>query len=85
MAMTSLNISIPEQLKAYVEAQVESGDYGTPSEYVRSLIRKDKESRLDDLKRHILAALQTEEIPISQEEWEKYPLEELLRMKMKKQ
>jgi antitoxin ParD1/3/4 len=33
--MTSLNISLPEALKTYVEGQVASGDWGTPSEYVR--------------------------------------------------
>ena len=44
--MTSLNISLPEALKNYVEGQVASGDWGTPSEYVRELIRRDKERRL---------------------------------------
>jgi len=38
--MTSLNISLPEALKDYVEGQVASGDWGTPSEYVRELIRR---------------------------------------------
>ena len=44
--MTSLNISLPEALKEYVEGQVATGDWGTPSEYVRELIRQDKERRL---------------------------------------
>jgi antitoxin ParD1/3/4 len=39
--MTSLNISLPEPLKQYVERQVASGDWETPSEYVRELIRQD--------------------------------------------
>jgi len=55
MAMTSLNISLPEALKAYVEGQVASGDWGTPSEYVRELIRQDKERRLASLERELLA------------------------------
>jgi antitoxin ParD1/3/4 len=38
--MTSLNISLPEQLKDFVEAQVANGGYGTASEYVRQLIRE---------------------------------------------
>ena len=37
--MTSLKISLPEALKEYVERQVATGDWGTPSEYVRELIR----------------------------------------------
>jgi putative addiction module CopG family antidote len=46
MAMTSLNVSLPKVLKNYVEGQVASGDRGTPSEYVRELIRQDNERRL---------------------------------------
>lgn len=56
MAMTSLNISLPEALKEYVEGQVASGDWGTPSEYVRELIRQDKERRLGDLEQELIAA-----------------------------
>jgi len=55
MPMTSLNISLPEALKAYVEGQVASGDWGTPSEYVRELIRQDKERRLAHLEQQLLA------------------------------
>jgi antitoxin ParD1/3/4 len=44
MAMTSMNVSLPEELKEYVEAQTKAG-YSTPSEYVRELIRKDHKRR----------------------------------------
>jgi len=56
MAMTSLNISLPEALKQYVEGQVATGDWGTPSEYVRELIRRDKERRLSNLEQELIAA-----------------------------
>ena len=56
MPMTSLNISLPEALKEYVEGQVASGDWGTPSEYVRELIRQDKARRLGDLETSLVAA-----------------------------
>jgi antitoxin ParD1/3/4 len=56
MAMTSLNISLPEALKNYVEGQVASGDWGTPSKYVRELIRHDKERRLGNLEQELVAA-----------------------------
>ena len=55
MAMTSLNVSLPETLKNYVEGQVASGDWGTPSEYVRELIRQDKERRLRNLEQELVA------------------------------
>jgi antitoxin ParD1/3/4 len=68
MAMTSLNISLPEVLKAYVEGQVASGDWSTPSEYVRELIRQDKERRLGNLEQELLAAAKGKkiEVPIAE-------------------
>lgn len=68
MAMSSINISLPEPLKAYVEAQIEAGDYGTPSEYVRELIREDKERRLSRLEEHLIEAMKGEPIEISEQE-----------------
>ena len=44
MGMTSMNVSLPEELKEYVETQSQSG-YSTPSEYVRELIRQDQKRR----------------------------------------
>lgn len=41
--MSTMNISLPESLKNFVDHQVQSHDYGTSSEYVRELIRKEKE------------------------------------------
>lgn len=40
--MTTMNISLPETLKAFVDEQVSGRGYGTSSEYVRELIRKDQ-------------------------------------------
>lgn len=42
--MASMNVSLPDQLKQYVEEQVRNG-YSTPSEYVRELIRTDQKQR----------------------------------------
>jgi antitoxin ParD1/3/4 len=41
--MSTMNISLPENLKAYVEQQVDMRGYGTSSEYVCELIRKDQD------------------------------------------
>ncbi len=38
-----MNISLPETLKAFVDEQVSQRGYGTSSEYVRELIRKDQD------------------------------------------
>jgi antitoxin ParD1/3/4 len=42
MAMTTLNISLPEKLRDFVESKIERDGYGTISEYVRELIRADE-------------------------------------------
>ena len=65
MAMTSLNISLPSALKEYVEGQVASGDWGTPSEYVRELIRQDKERRLGNLEQELVAAARGPKIELT--------------------
>lgn len=41
--MSTMNISLPESLKSFVDEQVERRGYGTSSEYVRELIRKDQD------------------------------------------
>nr|GLK21620.1 addiction module antitoxin [Microbacterium terregens] len=38
-----MNISLPDALKAFVDEQVTDRGYGTSSEYVRELIRKDQD------------------------------------------
>ena len=41
--MTTMNISLPDALKSFVDEQVTQRGYGTCSEYVRELIRKDQD------------------------------------------
>jgi antitoxin ParD1/3/4 len=41
--MSTMNISLPDKLKAFVDEQVQQRGYGTSSEYVRELIRKDQD------------------------------------------
>ena len=38
-AMSTMNISLPDTLKSFVDEQVGQRGYGTSSEYVRELIR----------------------------------------------
>lgn len=48
--MTTMNISLPDALKAYVDEQVARRQYSSTSEYVRELIRRDLDrSRLRDV------------------------------------
>lgn len=41
--MNTMNISLPDTLKSFVDEQVIRRGYGTSSEYVRELIRKDQD------------------------------------------
>lgn len=41
--MATMNVSLPEPMKAWVEAQVETGHYSNASDYIRALIRRDQE------------------------------------------
>ncbi len=42
---TSMNVSLPKTLRSFVDERVSSSSYTSASEYVRELIRKDRESR----------------------------------------
>src|SRR5436305_15258533 len=48
MANTSMNVSLPEALKDYVQERVAEGTYSNPSDYVRALIREDMRRRADE-------------------------------------
>ncbi|MGO1594931.1 MAG: type II toxin-antitoxin system ParD family antitoxin [Ancrocorticia sp.] len=39
--MSTMNISLPESMKQYVEQRTVDGEYSTASEYIRELIRSD--------------------------------------------
>lgn len=41
--MTTMNVSLPDELRAYIDEQVGGGTYGSTSEYVRDLIRRDRD------------------------------------------
>ena len=80
--MTSLNISLPEPLKAYIESKVEAGDYGTPSEYVRDLIRRDKQTGVVRLEAELLAAIRSGDIDLSGEDLSGRSVVSVLRDKL---
>jgi antitoxin ParD1/3/4 len=41
--MSTMNVSLPDELKAFVDAQTERGGYGSTSEFVRDLIRREQD------------------------------------------
>ena len=43
--MATMNVSLPDLLKDWVEAQLQTGRYANASDYVRDLIRRDQEAK----------------------------------------
>jgi antitoxin ParD1/3/4 len=77
-----LNISLPDPLKAYIEDRVATGDFGTPSEFIRNLIRQDKELHRTRIESELLEALQSRELAIAPEELKGRSLVSVLREKL---
>jgi antitoxin ParD1/3/4 len=46
--MATMNVSLPEPMRYWVEAQAKTGRYSSASDYVRDLIRRDQE-RVDKI------------------------------------
>jgi antitoxin ParD1/3/4 len=83
--MASMNISLPEELKDYVEARTHSG-YSTPSEYVRELIREDRKRRAKErLDALLLEGLNSgDPIPANAEFWIELKREALAKLAVRK-
>ncbi|MCB1559729.1 MAG: type II toxin-antitoxin system ParD family antitoxin [Xanthomonadales bacterium] len=41
--MSTMNISLPDELKAYVDTRIKAEGFGSNSEYMRELIRRDRD------------------------------------------
>jgi antitoxin ParD1/3/4 len=43
--MATMTISLPDPMKEWIEAQIRHGEYASTSDYVRDLVRRDRERR----------------------------------------
>jgi antitoxin ParD1/3/4 len=58
MAMQTMTISLPNDLREYVDSRTQSGGFGNTSEYVRDLIRRERDRRAQDaLEEQLIANL----------------------------
>lgn len=70
--MSTMNISLPEELRSFVDSQVSDGDYTSSSEYMRELLRKEKNRvRLRELLLEGMAS------PLSDQTWDEEYFEKL--------
>jgi len=53
--MATMNISLPDELKQFVDEQVSEGAYGSSSEYLRELIRQSQREKAAAFLRQLIA------------------------------
>jgi antitoxin ParD1/3/4 len=84
--MTSMNISLPETLRTFVEEQVQTGGYGTTSEYLRELIREaQKQKAQEHLETLLLEGLQSPVSEMTAQDWKDIRREVRERLAKRKQ
>ena len=83
--MQTMNISLPDPLKEFVDDQIAEGRYSSVSEYIRELIRHDEkrkaEQRLETL---LLEGLESEESELTRQDFDDIRKEALAQLKRRK-
>ena len=68
--MQSMNISLPEPLKHFVDGKISTGRYSSASEYVRELIRADeKREARETLEAKLLEGMGSAESEMTPADW----------------
>lgn len=79
--MQTMNISLPEQLKQFVDGQIAKGRYSSVSEYVRELIRADEKLKAEEqLEALLLDGLNSEETVLTAADWKAIRTEALAKV-----
>lgn len=82
--MQSMNISLPDPLKKFVDGQIAQGRYSSASEYIRELIRADEKRKNEEqLETKLLEGLKSPEAELSEEDWHAIRREALARIQAK--
>jgi antitoxin ParD1/3/4 len=83
--MQSMNISLPEPLKDFVDGQIASGRYSSASEYVRELIRDDEKRKAEErLEALLLEGLESAETELTRQDLSDIRKEALAQIKARK-
>ncbi len=79
--MESMNISLPEPLKQFVDGQIAQGRYSSASEYVRELIRADEKRKAEqELEAKLLEGIKSAETELTAADWRAIRQEALARV-----
>jgi antitoxin ParD1/3/4 len=84
-SMESMNISLPDPLKQFVDGQISTGRYSSASEYVRELIRNDEKRKAEEqLEAKLLEGLSGAETALTQADWTAIRKEALAKVEARK-
>ena len=83
--MKSMNISLPDPLKQFVDGQIAQGRYSSASEYVRELIRADEKRKAEEqLEAKLLGGLNSAESELTPADWSALRKAALSRLEARK-
>ena len=83
--MQSMNISLPDPLKAFVDGQIAQGRYSSVSEYMRELIRADEKRKAEEqLEAKLLEGLSGAESELTAADWSAIRREALAKVEVRK-
>lgn len=84
--MQSMNISLPDPLKQFVDRQISTGLNSSASEYVRELIRADEKRKAEEqLEAKLLEGLSGAETALTAADWTAIRQEALAKVEARKQ
>lgn len=83
--MQSMNISLPDPLKQFVDGQIAQGRYSSVSEYVRELIRADEKRKAEEhLEARLIEGLNSPESELTPADWRAIRTEALAKLEARK-
>lgn len=83
--MQTMNISLPDPLKEFVDGQVASGRYSSVSEYMRELIREDEKRKAqDELESLLLDGLRGEQAAFTADDLQEIRKEAIAKLKSRR-
>ncbi len=83
--MQSMNISLPDPLKQFVDRQIAQGRYSSASEYMRELIRADEKRKAEEhLEAKLLEGLNGHEGELTPADWNAIRKEALAKLEERK-
>ena len=83
--MESMNISLPEPLKQFVDGQISTGRYSSASEYVRELIRADEKRKAEEqLEAKLLEGLNGTKSELTAADWSSIRKEALAKIEARR-